>query len=110
MDGAWENAAGEPSREEIDRSTGLLVLEFGASWCGHCAALRPHLSRLLRQNPEVKHLVIEDGKGQPLGRSFQVKLWPTLVFLANGEVVHRAVRPSPEEARAGFEVLARAAS
>jgi thioredoxin 1 len=71
-------------------------------------ALRPHLASLLRQFPQVRHVAIEDGKGQPLGRSFHVKLWPTLAFLANGKVVHRAVRPSPEEARAGFEALTQA--
>ena len=30
---------------------------------------------------------------QPLGRSFRVKLWPTLVFLRDGEEVARLVRP-----------------
>ena len=32
-------------------------------------------------HPEVRHLKVEDGPGRPLGRSFRVKLWPTLVFL-----------------------------
>jgi thioredoxin 1 len=29
-----------------------------------------------------------------LGRSFKVKLWPTLVFLVNGQEVSRVVRPT----------------
>jgi thioredoxin 1 len=36
---------------------------------------------------------VEDGNGQPLGRSFGVKLWPTLVFLADGREAARLVRP-----------------
>jgi thioredoxin 1 len=36
---------------------------------------------------------VEDGPGQRLGRSFGVKLWPTLVFLKDGKEVTRLVRP-----------------
>jgi thioredoxin 1 len=39
-------------------------------------------------------LKIEDGPGRPLGRSFKVKLWPTLIFLRDGVEVARVVRPS----------------
>ncbi|HWY88387.1 MAG TPA: thioredoxin family protein [Gemmataceae bacterium] len=95
----------EPTRAEIDQLHGPVVLEFGAQWCGHCAALRPHLTKLLKEFPQIRHLRIEDGKGQPLGRSFQVKLWPTLVFLVDGQPVRRAVRPSPQEAREGLEAI-----
>jgi thioredoxin 1 len=39
---------------------------------------------------------VEDGSGRRLGRSFAVKLWPTLVFLRDGEEISRLVRPSNE--------------
>ena len=39
------------------------------------------------------HFKIEDGPGRLLGRSFGVKLWPTLIFLDNGKEVSRLVRP-----------------
>jgi thioredoxin 1 len=37
---------------------------------------------------------IEDGPGRLLGRSFKVKLWPTVVVLKDGQEVARVVRPS----------------
>jgi thioredoxin 1 len=61
---------------------------------------------LLEQYPEVQHLEIEDGPGRLLGRSFRVKLWPTLVFLRDGRVVRQAVRPSPDELKEAFVELA----
>ena len=85
--------------------SGPVIVEFGASWCGFCNALRPHLSKLLDEFREVQHVRVEDGPGQPLGRSFQVKLWPTLVFMRDGELVQKLVRPSPTQVRAGLETL-----
>jgi len=40
----------------------------------------------------VRHLNIADARGR-LGRSFGVKLWPTLVLLADGKEAARLVRP-----------------
>lgn len=83
----------EPSRAEIDALEGPVVVEFGARWCGYCRAVQAPLATVLARHPEVRHVKIEDGPGQPLGRSFGVKLWPTLVFLRDGREVQRLVRP-----------------
>jgi thioredoxin 1 len=70
------------------------VLEFGAPWCGHCIAAQGPIEAAFAAHPDVHHLKIEDGRGKPLGRSFRVKLWPTLVFLRDGEEIARLVRPT----------------
>jgi thioredoxin 1 len=100
-----DSAVNQPTREQIDQLAGPVVVEFGAEWCGYCAALRPHLAELLDQYPQVQHIRVEDGKGRPLGRSFRVKLWPTLVFMKDGQVVTKAVRPAPEAVRAGLAAI-----
>jgi len=84
----------EPSRDEVDALKGPVVLEFGASWCGHCKAAQPLVAAAMAGFPEVRLLWVEDGKGKPLGRSFGVKLWPTLVFLKDGQECERLVRPA----------------
>jgi len=83
----------EPERADVDARAGPAVLEFGAPWCGHCIAAQDGIANAFAQHPDVHHLKIEDGRGKPLGRSFRVKLWPTLVFLRDGGEVARLVRP-----------------
>lgn len=83
----------EPARDEVDALAGKVLLEFGAPWCGHCIAAQPLLQAALAAG-EIQHLKIEDGRGRPLGRSFGVKLWPTLVFLCDGRELARLVRPT----------------
>ncbi len=84
----------EPARAEIDLLAGLAVVEFGTPWCGYCMAAQTPIAQAMEACPNVQHIKVEDGKGQPLGRSFRVKLWPTLVFLRDGREVARLVRPA----------------
>lgn len=87
-------SAQSPSREQTDSLEGGAVLNFGTSWCGHCRAAAPIIAAALAGHPDVRHIEVEDGKGRPLGRSFGVKLWPTLIFLRDGQEVARLVRPA----------------
>jgi len=69
---------------------------YSTSWCGYCQAAQPFINAAFKDNPQIRHLKIEDGKGRPLGRSFRVTLWPTLIFLKNGKEIARLVRPDDE--------------
>ena len=88
------NTPDDPSRAEVDAMAGPVLLEFGAAHCGHCRTAQPVIAGALASHPLVRHIKVEDGPGRPLGRSFRVKLWPTLVFLREGREVVRLVRPA----------------
>ena len=94
------------SRADVDAQTGPLVLEFGTNWCGHCQAAQPAVQAVLADSA-VPLLKVEDGAGRPLGRTFRVKLWPTLVFLKGGQEVARVVRPTgTDELKQALALLA----
>lgn len=86
----------QPTREDIDRLPGAVLLEFGTDWCGYCRAAKRLIDRALMDHPQVQHIKVEDGPGRPLGRSFRVRLWPTLVVLRDGREVGRLVRPTSQ--------------
>ncbi|MGO4380583.1 thioredoxin family protein [Pseudoduganella sp. RAF19] len=95
-----------PTRAEIDALSGPALLEFGTNWCGYCRAAQPLLSEAFAGHEPVKHIKVEDGPGRLLGRSFRVKLWPTMIFLRDGKEVVRVVRPEDaDELREGFEKI-----
>lgn len=83
----------EPSRSEVDSLDGKVVIEFGAPWCPICQGAQQDIAEAIRAHPDIKHLKVEDGSGRPLGRSFRIKLWPSLVVLQDGTEVARVVRP-----------------
>ncbi len=86
------------TRADVDRTRGPMVLEFGTNWCGWCRGAQPHIEAAFAQaDADVPHVKVEDGPGRRLGRSFGVKLWPTLVFMKDGQEVARLVRPQSED-------------
>ena len=98
----------QPERSAIDAASGITALDFGTNWCGYCRAGEPVIAGALKDYPDARHIQVEDGPGRPLGRSFKIKLWPTVVVLKDGVEIARVTRPdSVEEVR---EALAKAVS
>jgi thioredoxin 1 len=92
MPQAYDTA--QPERSAIDALPGVVALDFGTNWCGYCQAAEQSISDALASYAQVKHIKVEDGPGRLLGRSFKVKLWPTVVVLKDGQEVARVVRPN----------------
>jgi len=102
---ATEYTQAEPKRAELDALPGATLVEFGSPWCGWCRRAQPLIAQALCAHPDVRHIKIADASGKRLGRSYGVKLWPTLVFLREGKELARLVRP--DEATEIGEALAR---
>lgn len=106
MSTAYETT--QPERAAIDAMAGTVALEFGTGWCGYCQAAQPLIAAALADVPAARHIKVEDGPGRVLGRSFRVKLWPTLVVLKDGRELARVVRPADSaEVRAALALAAK---
>jgi thioredoxin 1 len=104
------NTLQEPARAEVDALSGPAIIEFGSWSCGICRAAQPAIEAARAAYPRLPHIKIEDGRGRPLGRSFGVKLWPTLIFLLDGRETARLVRPAGSAIAEAFANLARLAA
>ena len=82
-----------PDSAAVEAMPGLVLLDFGTDWCGHCVAARAPVEAWLDGHDGVDLLRVEDGRGRVLGRTYRVKLWPTLVLLRDGREIARVVRP-----------------
>jgi thioredoxin 1 len=82
-----------PDRAAIDALPGSVLIEFGVDWCPHCQGAQPFIEVALSTNPDLRFFKVEDGAGRRLGRSFRVKLWPTLILMRDGQEIGRLVRP-----------------
>lgn len=91
QDASYQAAA--PEQDAVAAMPGVVLLDFGTDWCGHCQAARAAVDAWIGDHDGIGHLRVEDGRGRPLGRAYRVKLWPTLVLLRDGEEIARVVRP-----------------
>ena len=82
-----------PDHGTLESTPGPVILEFGSNTCGICQAAAPMISQAM-ETANISHIRVQDGKGKRLGRHFGVKLWPTLIFLRDGQEVTRVVRPT----------------
>lgn len=82
-----------PAFEDLADLPGLVAVEFGVDWCPHCQSAQPLLREALQGRRDITHIKVEDGPGRTLGRHFQVKQWPTLVIMRQGQELGRTTRP-----------------
>jgi len=83
-----------PTRSELEATRGSVLVEFGTDWCGYCLSAQPKIAQAIAPHTQLPHFKVEDGPGRALGRSYHVKLWPTLIVLLDGQEVARVVRPN----------------
>ena len=85
-------------RAAVDAMPGIVALDFGTNWCGYCQAAEPLIEQAIQRFGEARHIKVEDGPGRALGRSFRIKLWPSVVVLKDGQEMARVVRPASADA------------
>lgn len=77
------------SKSEIP-STGLVVIDFFAPWCGPCKRIAPVFEELETLFPSVTFLKVNVDEAEELSQEFSVQSLPTFVFLKN-YAVHTVV-------------------
>ena len=67
----------------------LLILDFGASWCGPCKILDVVIKEIANEYPKAIFLKIDVDECEEAAENYSIKSMPTLVFIKDGKEVDR---------------------
>jgi thioredoxin 1 len=98
--------AGEPIHvtdaafeEQVLKSSIPVIVDFWAPWCGPCRAVAPILDKIAKEQAgKLVVAKVNTDENPDWATRFGVQGIPTMLFVANGKVVHRQVGALPEPA------------
>lgn len=74
-----------------------VIVDFWAPWCGPCRMVAPTLEKLAKENAgNLLVAKVNTDENPEWANRFQVQGIPTMLFVANGKVIHRQVGALPE--------------
>ncbi|XP_078070166.1 thioredoxin-like isoform X2 [Mustelus asterias] len=65
----------------------LVVVDFSATWCGPCQAIKPRFHELAEKNPSVIFCEVDVDDAPDLAEQCKISCMPTFHFYKNGERV-----------------------
>ena len=77
---------------------GIVLVDFGAEWCGPCRMLGPVFEELSGEIEGVKFAKVDISENEGLAQQFGVMSIPTIVLLKDGKEEDRMMGLVPKEA------------
>lgn len=78
--------------EELSAKGQLMLVDFGAQWCGPCKAVSPIVDELSdKYGSEAVIGKVDIDESPDLCEKFGIRNIPTILFIRNGEVVDKIV-------------------
>jgi thioredoxin 1 len=82
---------------EIEKHSGLVVVDFWATWCGPCRMIAPILEQLATEyEGKVKVAKLDVDTNIRTATRFNVRSIPMLIFFKDGKVVDQIVGAVPK--------------
>ncbi|KKK23529.1 putative thioredoxin, partial [Aspergillus rambellii] len=72
-------------------STGPVVVDFFATWCGPCKAIAPTIGKLSETYPNVRFIQVDVDKVRDVASQLQVRAMPTFVLFKDGKELEKRV-------------------
>ncbi|MBN2161014.1 MAG: thioredoxin [Spirochaetes bacterium] len=82
---------------EVMKSSGLVLMDFWAPWCGPCKMQVPILEKLAQSGDiQAKIVKVNTDENPDIAQKFGISSIPTLILMKSGSEVERFVGVQPE--------------
>ncbi len=84
--------------EVVLKSTLPVIVDFWAPWCGPCRMVAPVLDKIAKEQAgKLVVAKVNTDEDSQWAIQYGVQGIPTMLFIANGKVIHRQVGALPEK-------------
>jgi len=91
------NVTDEAFEKTVINSELPVIVDFWAPWCGPCKMVAPTLEKIAKEfSGKVIVAKVNTDNDSEWANKFGVQGIPTMLFVANGKVVHQQVGALPE--------------
>lgn len=74
--------------ELVSKTSHLVVVKFGAVWCGPCKTMAPVVKAVAEKYPNVLFLDVDVDKVPDVANEYHVSSIPYFVFIKNKKIVY----------------------
>lgn len=86
------------TEEEFNKeTTGTVLVDFYADWCGPCKMVSPIVDELSNENTDLGFRKVNVDEEPDLAVRYNVRSIPTLILFKDGEEVDRLVGFAPKQ-------------
>ena len=77
--------------KEVIESSGTVIVDFYADWCGPCKMIAPILEEIVQENEGIKLCKVNVDNDGELAMGFGIASIPTIFIYKNGEITNKIV-------------------